>query len=37
VNRVRYYTFRALEEALLRTLDGAEEKRAAAAAIPGGP
>lgn len=37
VNRTRYYTFRALEEALLKTLEGPEEKRAAAAAIPGGP
>ena len=35
VNRVRYYTFRALEEALVKTLAKPEEKRAAAAVIPG--
>jgi hypothetical protein len=37
VNRVRYYTFRALEDALLKTLESPEAKRAAATAIPGGP
>ena len=37
VNRVRYYTFRALEDALLKTLESPEAKSAAAAAIPGGP
>ena len=37
VNRVRYYSFKELREALLATLKSPQDKKAAAAIIPAGP